>query len=75
MLIDIEGIDAVLDRLGEAVEILGFDTFTLEGKTVYPRLDYMTDFGEGIAPGAASAAIVDWPRDIGLWVEVVARKT
>lgn len=75
LLIDIEGIDVVLDGLGETVEILGFDTFTLEGKTVYPRLDYMTDFGEGIAPSAASAAIVDWPRDTSLWVEVVARQT
>jgi len=75
LLIDIDGIDSVLDRLGGAVEVLGFDTFTLEGKTVYARLDYMTDFGEGIAPRAASAAIVDWPRDTGLWVEVVARRT
>ncbi len=75
MLIDIEGVDAVLERLPDGVRILGFDTFTLEGKTIYPRLDFMTDFGDGIVPSAAMASIVDWPRDTGLWVEVVARKT
>lgn len=74
LLIDIEGIDAVLDGLGETVTILGFDTFTLEGKTVYPRLDYMTDFGEGISTRAARDEIAGWPRNTGLWVEVVARK-
>ncbi|MCP3878213.1 MAG: hypothetical protein GY701_07455 [Sulfitobacter sp.] len=72
LLIDVEGIDRVLGRLAHQVRILGFDTFTLEGKTVYPRLDYLTDFGDGIATGSAAVAIADWPRDTGLWVEVVA---
>lgn len=74
LLIDIEGIDAVLDGLSETVTILGFDTFTLESKTVYPRLDYMTDFGEGISTRSARDEIAGWPRNNGLWVEVVARK-
>lgn len=72
LLIDIEGIDDVLAQLSGQVRILGFDTFTLEGKTVYPRLDFLSDYDEGISPSQAAKDITGWPRDVDLWIEVVA---
>ena len=72
LLIDIEGIDEVLGELSGQVQILGFDTFTLKGKTVYPRLDFLSDYGDGISPSEAARDIAGWPRDTDLWVEVVA---
>lgn len=70
-MIDLAGIDAVLGELEGDYKVLGFDTFTLDGDWVSPRLDYMTDFGEGLGVADALAVITHWPRDAGLWVEAV----
>lgn len=51
--------------------MLGFDSFTLKGRKVYPRLDYFSDFGSGIAVNEAVAFIKDWPTDLDLFLEVV----
>lgn len=73
IMIDIDGIDDVLQELSGRIAVLGFDTFVLNGKTVRPRLDYISDYGSGIEVDAAIDAIANWPRGTGLWIEIVAR--
>ena len=69
LVIDLEGIELVLNRLGPRTTILGFDAFTLEGQMTQAHLIY-DDFGAGVGVDEALAAIDDWPRDMGLWVHV-----
>ena len=69
LVIDLEGIELVLNRLGPRTTILGFDAFTLEGQTIQALLIY-DSFGDGIGADEALAAIADWPQDMGLWVHV-----
>ena len=76
LLIDIEGIGTVLNRLERRMTILGLEAFTLIGKTVYLHFEYVKDFGDGVGVDEALAAIVGWPRGMrpsGLWIEVAAR--
>ena len=70
LMIELGGIDAVLTELGGNFRVLGFDT-SLDGDVVHPRLDYITDFGQGLGVQEALAAITHWPRDEGLWIEAV----
>ncbi len=69
LMIHSSGLMAALSHLSGQPRVLGFDSFTLNGNEVHPRLDYYTDFGEGISIDAALDAVVDWPDD--LWIEVV----
>ena len=70
-MVDLDGLDKVLLDVAEDYLVLGFDTFTLNGRAVQPRLDYHTDFGDGTSANEALAAIAGWPRDLDLWVEPV----
>lgn len=74
LMIALDGIDQVLRELAGEYVVLGFDSFTLEGTSVHPRLDFYTDFDEGMAVPDALEAIATWPRGQGLWVEAVLGK-
>lgn len=71
LMVDLDGLDQVLLDVADDYLILGFETFTLDGRAVQPRLDYHSDFGDGTSVSDALAAIADWPRDLDLWVETV----
>jgi len=71
-MIQFSDIEAVLRELPPQARILGFDTFTLVGYTTQPRLDYHSEYGSGIPVADAIARIANWPRDLELWIEVVA---
>lgn len=71
LMIDLQGLDLVLNEVANDYVVLGFDSFTVHDREVRPRLDYITDFGSGISTSGALEAISGWPRDLGLWIEVV----
>ncbi|MGH9339546.1 MAG: hypothetical protein ACRD1R_08140 [Acidobacteriota bacterium] len=49
LMIELEGLSLVLEELANDYGVLGFDSFTVHDREVHPRLDYLTDFGEGIS--------------------------
>jgi len=57
LMIQLTGIETVLGELPADVRILGFDTFTLCGYETRPRLDYYSEYGEGIPSSEALANI------------------
>jgi len=63
------GLEASLSLIPRSLLVLGFDSFTLMGVEIHPRLDYYADFGEGVSIDVALQFIGAWPRD--LWIEVV----
>lgn len=74
LMIAFDGLGRVLNEVADDYVVLGFDSFDLEDVPwVQPRLDYITDFGEGISVAQALDAISDWPQDEALWVEAVLR--
>lgn len=73
-MIELDGLARVLPDVASDYKVLGFDSFTLEGLSVQPRLDYYTDFQEGVSIDEALSAIAGWPLDEGLWVEAVLIK-
>ena len=71
LFIPLKDIEVVLTDHASHIRVNGLDAFRLEGYRVYPRVDYMADFGSGIPVAEALAAVADWPQNMELWVEAV----
>lgn len=65
------GIESVVGDLPANALIAGFDSFTLIGYTVVPRLDNMATYQPPLPPALVLPDLKDLEDDLDLWIEIV----
>lgn len=69
LMIPVKDLAGVLSAVEEGCVVFGFDSFTFESGRVSPRLDFLSDFADGVSVREALESISGWPDH--LWVEPV----